>query len=1151
MMKMRKFIASLASLLMLVSIIVPQQPVFAAESGIEVQFNNGGTQANSNTINAKFKVVNNGSSSVSLSQLKLRYYYTKDANTSQNFYCDYAGMMSGGAHSNMTNKITGTIVDMSNSVATADTYIEVGFTSDAGTLAAGGSIEIQTRVARSDWSNYNQSNDFSYKMAGSYEVWDQVAAYLNGTLVFGQSPTDEPSTKDPEISPKSATFNKSAPRNITVSLTPNGNTFKGISGLTMNTHYTVSGNTVTILSSYLSTLSVGSRRLTFDFGVTNNPVLNLSITEDVSTDNLEVSIGEVTGNTGETVTVPVNFKNVSKVGNVITCNFYINYNSSLLEPVSVSAGDIVKNSSVNFASQINKSTSSISFLFLDDTLGDQLITQDGVFAYIDFKVLGSAGQTARLQFTDEGAFGDGNMSRINAVNKVDGSVVIGAEEGPTISPSTEVFDKYRPSNIRITLSPNGSSFVGITGLSKGTDYTVSGNTVTILGSYLSTLSLGSKRLTFDFGVANNPQLTLTIKDSTPSGDELGVIVGTVTGNTNDTVTVPVDFTNVSKVGNVITCNFYLTYDPSLLEPVSVSAGNIVKNPSVNFASKINASTNSISFLFLDDTLGDQLITQDGVFANIDFKVLGSAGQTAKIQFSEDGAFGDGNMSRINAVNKVDGAVIIASVEDPTIYPEAMNFDKFTPSDITVTLTPNGSTFRGISGLRANIDYTVSNNTVIISKSYLASLPLGLKELTFDFGVSNNPILSVTIEDSTPISEDSLSIAIGTVYGQTGDTVLVPISVADVEKVGNIGAYGFTVTYDSTLLKPVALVEADIVIDNGIASMDVLSDSAITEKNSMNFMSTDFGLMEVAPEYARSIYLSFNAFESQNITEDGVLVYIEFEILGGAGTEAALNINRYGVFENGNREIITNIKYTDGKVVIMENEEELDPSITPISASFDKYNPSDITVLMIPYENTFNGITGLVEGRDYNVLGNTVVISKSYLSSLDLGSASFTFDFGVSSNPVLNVMIEDSTPVETGFNISIGKVSGKTGDTITVPVKLDNISMVDSVITFNFYITYDDTLLEAVSVEAGDIIINAPINFASKINQGSISVLFLDNTLGDELITEDGVVVNITFKILGTESEETPLVFQEEGAFGDGNMDRINDIKKINGSVKIN
>lgn len=125
-------------------------------------------------------------------------------------------------------------------------------------------------------------------------------------------------------------------------------------------------------------------------------------------------------------------------------------------------------------------------------------------------------------------------------------------------------------------------------MTKGSDYTVSGNTVTILKAYLSTLSVGTKSLTFDFGVNNNPVLDLTIKQTPVNVDKLNVTIGKVTGETGDTVTVPVNFENVSQVGNIITCNFYIDYDADLLEAVSVSEGNIVTNPGINFASKINA-----------------------------------------------------------------------------------------------------------------------------------------------------------------------------------------------------------------------------------------------------------------------------------------------------------------------------------------------------------------------------------------------------------------------------------------------------------------------------------------------------------------------------------------------------------------------------------
>lgn len=66
----------------------------------------------------------------------------------------------------------------------------------------------------------------------------------------------------------------------------------------------------------------------------------------------------------------------------------------------------------------------------------------------------------------------------------------------------------------------------------------------------------------------------------------------------------------------------------------------------------------ISFLFLDDTLGDELITKDGVFANISFKIKGSAEETTNLSFQTSGAFGDADMQRINGINFVDGSVTI-------------------------------------------------------------------------------------------------------------------------------------------------------------------------------------------------------------------------------------------------------------------------------------------------------------------------------------------------------------------------------------------------------------------------------------------------------------------------------------------------------------
>jgi len=193
-------------------------------------------------------------------------------------------------------------------------------------------------------------------------------------------------------------------------------------------------------------------------------------------------------------------------------------------------------------------------------------------------------------------------------------------------------------------------------LTKDTNYTVSGNTVTISKSYLSTLAVGTKALTFDFGVTSNPVLTLTIKDSTPVLTGLGVKIGATTGKVGDTITLPINLSNVTKVGNVGTCNFYVNYDASLLQAVSVTAGDVVVNAAVNLSSSINSSTGTISILFLDNTIGSQLITNDGLFATMTFKVIGTSSSTTPVAFKTGGAFGNGNMTKITDVTLTSGSV---------------------------------------------------------------------------------------------------------------------------------------------------------------------------------------------------------------------------------------------------------------------------------------------------------------------------------------------------------------------------------------------------------------------------------------------------------------------------------------------------------------
>ena len=149
----------------------------AAATSAKVQFFNGNTTTSINTLYVNFNLVNTGTSAITLSNVKMRYYFTNDGAQADSYVCDWSTI----GNSN----VTGTFVSITP-VTNADTYLEVGFTSGAGTLAAGSGIEVNGRIYKSDWSNFNQANDYSFNAtATNYVDWTYVTAYISGTLAWG------------------------------------------------------------------------------------------------------------------------------------------------------------------------------------------------------------------------------------------------------------------------------------------------------------------------------------------------------------------------------------------------------------------------------------------------------------------------------------------------------------------------------------------------------------------------------------------------------------------------------------------------------------------------------------------------------------------------------------------------------------------------------------------------------------------------------------------------------------------------------------------------------------------------------------------------------------------------------------------------------
>jgi hypothetical protein len=140
-----------------------------------------GESPTDDSVKPRYQVVNSGTTTVQLSQLKIRYWFTKEPSGNLQFWCDYATL---GCSNIVTNAASGA---WSPVTSTANYYWDVGFTS--GTLAPGANTgEIVMRTHADNWAAFNENNDFSYANWTTYTPRTQVGLYLNGTLVWGVAP---------------------------------------------------------------------------------------------------------------------------------------------------------------------------------------------------------------------------------------------------------------------------------------------------------------------------------------------------------------------------------------------------------------------------------------------------------------------------------------------------------------------------------------------------------------------------------------------------------------------------------------------------------------------------------------------------------------------------------------------------------------------------------------------------------------------------------------------------------------------------------------------------------------------------------------------------------------------------------------------------
>ncbi|MGW5104847.1 glycoside hydrolase family 6 protein [Streptomyces sp. NPDC004100] len=149
-------------------------------TGLKAQYKNNDSAATDNQIRPGLQLVNSGSGAVDLSKVTVRYWFTGDAaNAGYQTWCDYAQIG--------CSTVKTTVTALPAARTGADHTLDVTFTS--GSLAPGATTgDLQLRLAKADWSAFDETDDYSRGTGTSYADAPKVTVYVSGTLVWGTEP---------------------------------------------------------------------------------------------------------------------------------------------------------------------------------------------------------------------------------------------------------------------------------------------------------------------------------------------------------------------------------------------------------------------------------------------------------------------------------------------------------------------------------------------------------------------------------------------------------------------------------------------------------------------------------------------------------------------------------------------------------------------------------------------------------------------------------------------------------------------------------------------------------------------------------------------------------------------------------------------------
>ena len=384
--------------------------------------------------------------------------------------------------------------------------------------------------------------------------------------------------------------------------------------------------------------------------------------------------------------------------------------------------------------------------------------------------------------------------------------------------------------------------------------------------------------------------------------------------------------------------------------------------------------------------------------------------------------------------------------------------------------------------------------------------------------------------------------------KAGEIVKVPIYIRD-----NNGLMGWKLTfdYDTDVLTPIS-VENGEIINNGYLDNNI---DGNMKPGSIN------------------VYWAGD----DNNSDNGIMFYINFAV--NEDTVGKTNVD-VSFSKNDTFDVEYNDVYLNCEPIVLNIENDKYTQSAKITAGCDNITAGDDLELKLNISELQNvSAANITISYDSNVFdfksvnsisgiftNNTVSNGKVILDVSGINNNADNKDFvtvlfkckdnAASGNYNFNVTANETGIICKGCTVSVSSsatselvkvyaddVNAKAGDTITIPIMIDNNH---GIMGYGLDFSYDTNMLEIVSATRGTAF-SGNFNDSIGVDDGKFIVLW--NGTEDNLT--NGVLLNLTFRILSNEITDAVInmTYSQDDTFNENWEDVVFDCKSIN--VKLN